>query len=85
MRSLAENSDQIPTLFQGPHPDKKGEVYPGDGRIRGHAGLTIQMHTLCVRTHDGTTLIADDVPAVAVWVPSDMAADWISQDQGGSP
>lgn len=74
-----DGSGEIPTLFQGPNPDRTGEYYPGDRQIRASEGLTIQIHNLTVR-QDGN-LVADNVPAIAVWVPNSMSQPWLVQDQ----
>lgn len=83
MRSV-NDADEIPTLFQGANYDRSAippkETYPGDERIHSTEELTIQIHTLRVE-RDGA-LIADEVPAIAVWVPKRMAASWVSQPQG---
>lgn len=71
--------DEILNLFQGPNPDKTGEIYPGDRQIRASQELTVQLHTL--NLYEDKDLIASDVPALAVWVPKDMAANWIVQEQ----
>jgi hypothetical protein len=52
---------------------------PGDREIRGAAGLTVQIHTFSIRDEQGNE-IASNVPAIALWVPSEMAADWVVQD-----
>lgn len=82
-RKRSVNLDgEIPTLFQGKnYADKahQDETYPGDSEILGQ-GLTIQIHNLNVDGKDGGR-IASNVPAVAVWVPSDMAEDWLVQDE----
>jgi hypothetical protein len=83
MRSVNDDGE-IPTLFQGAYPvdaARRGDIYPGDDRIRGAEGLTIQIHTLEVRQKDRGPLIADHVPTIAVWVPSSMTRDWLVQEQ----
>ena len=72
---------EIINLFQGKNYDRQTneETYPGDREIRGAAGLTVQIHTLSIRDEQGNE-IASNVPAVAVWVPSEMASDWVIQD-----
>ncbi len=76
-RRSVDDNDEIPTLFQGPHPDKTGEYYPGDRQIRDHQGVTVQIHNLTV--HKGQAVIADNVPTIAVALPKEMSADWIVQ------
>jgi hypothetical protein len=79
MRSV-NTEQEIPTLFQGAnYADARDEVYPGDERIRAEEGLTIQLHTLEVRDTNRGPVIASDVLAVAVWVPSSMSRDWLVQ------
>ena len=76
-----DDKDEIKNLFQGQNPDgvpRMAAIYPGDREIRAADGLTIQIHRLRLK-HDNGTVAANDVPAVAVWVPRRMAADWISQ------
>ncbi|PZW22868.1 Z1 domain-containing protein [Thermosporothrix hazakensis] len=75
------NNDEIPTLFQGPNPDKTGIYYPGDRNIRAPRGITVQIHNLKVQK-DGDTegmTIIEEVPTLAVWLPKEMSANWIVQ------
>ncbi|MBX7259348.1 MAG: Z1 domain-containing protein [Candidatus Hydrogenedentes bacterium] len=76
-----DQQGEIPELFQGAYPDKRGEIYPGDRTIRSESALTIQIHHLDEVRQDGE-VIALDVPVVAIWIPRDMTADWLLQDQG---
>jgi len=80
-----DDSDEIPTLFQGANYDHSTTpplmLYPGDREIRVASELTIQIHT--VRVERNSNLVADRVPVVAVWVPRTMARAWVSQNQGG--
>ncbi len=75
--------DQIPTLFQGANYDRSTSppetVYPGDREIHSPEMLTVQIHTLEVKRESVT--LADNVPAIAVWVPRAMEAGWVSQPQ----
>ena len=76
VRSVNDD-EEIPTLFQGANyadAAHRDEIYPGDERIRANQGLTIQIHTLKVRQPNRGELIADHVPAVAVWVPAPRPA-----------
>lgn len=79
--------DEISNLFQGGYPVPQSNIYPGDRHIRSQQGLTIQIHHIDeVRQYTNNSrdrVIAKDIPVVAVWVPREMSADWISQDQGG--
>jgi hypothetical protein len=81
LRSV-NDEEEIPTLFQGANyadAAHRDMVYPGDERERAAQGVTIQIHTLQVRQKDRGPLIADNVPAVAVWVPQSMAKEWLVQ------
>jgi len=84
-RLRSVNDEQvIPTLFQGANyadPGRKDMVYPGDERERAPQGVTIQIHTLEVRQPNRGALIADNVPAVAVWIPQSMANEWLVQEE----
>lgn len=79
------DKDIINYLFQGESRaaggHRRGEVYPGDQSIVADEGLTIQLHTL--RLHRGGRDVAVNVPAIALFVPEEMAADTLVQDQGG--
>lgn len=83
IRSVNDN-EEIPTLFQGAnyadaaHTDM---VYPADDHIRADVGVTIQIHTLQIRQKDRGPLIAKNVPTIAVWVPAEMAKDWLVQER----
>lgn len=80
MRSV-DDHDEIKELFQGSNP-KKGEgeiIYPGDRYIRSKDQLTVQVHNVKVSLKNGT--VVEDVPTIAVWVPSAMAVDWLVQEQ----
>jgi hypothetical protein len=68
--------NNIKQLFQGPNPDKSGEYYPGDKMIRSDNSVTIQIHMLKLK---GTPY--DNVPLVAVWIPSGISGSWLVQDQ----
>jgi hypothetical protein len=83
MRSVDDN-EEIPTLFQGANyadGANRDQIYPGDERIRAADGLTIQIHTLEMRQKNRGPVIAREVPTVAVWVPTEMARDWLVQEQ----
>jgi hypothetical protein len=78
------DENEIPTLFQGANyadPAHRDPIYPGDSHIRAPQGLTIQLHNLTVRAKGRGQVITDNTPAVAVWVPSAMAREWLVQDQ----
>lgn len=88
LRSVNQN-DEIPTLFQGANyadAAHRDIIYPGDERERSLQGVTIQIHNLQVRqggqgARGQGPLIANDVPAVAVWIPQSMARDWLVQER----
>lgn len=83
VRSVNDD-EEIPTLFQGAnyadaaHTDV---VYPGDDEERASQGVTIQIHTLQIRQKGQGPVIADNVPTIAVWIPQNMAEDWLVQDR----
>lgn len=79
-RSVSED-DEIPQLFQGANPSNT-RVYAGDGKIRAASGLTIQIHILNVLNHGTKQVIAEDVPALALYIPKDMGANWVVQENG---
>lgn len=73
------DDDRIENVFMGANPPTasgQASVYPGDRAIRGD-GLSIQLHRLNL-TKAGRTVVTD-VPVVAVWIPSEMAREWLSQ------
>lgn len=74
-RNLNEN-DEIDQLFQG-----RSSNYPGDREVRETSGVTVQIHI--VSPTRGKLVIAKNVPAIAVWIPKELGADWLVQDQGG--
>jgi hypothetical protein len=86
-RERTLENDEIPTLFQGANytdiDGKRIMTYPGDSQIRSQSGLTIQVHNIKVIGAD-ESVEKENVPAVAVWIPSEMAVDWLSQAQGAS-
>jgi Z1 domain len=77
--------DGFPQLFQGPqYATQAGQrirTYPGDREVRGPQGITIQMGYLNLGQPDA--LVAENVPHIVVWVPSDMSQDTLQQPQGG--
>lgn len=70
-----EIDNEIPELLQGDPAN--------DDRFRASQGMTIQLHNLRVLAPKQGAIIADNVPAIAVWLPKQMSYDWISQPQGG--
>lgn len=81
-RGIDENGE-VTNLFQGEAPvhprERRGEVYPGDRAIRDVDNVTIQIHTLNLTRDD--QVVAEDVPVLAVWVPSRLARAWIAQEE----
>lgn len=81
-RGIDENGE-VTNLFQGEAPvhprERRGEIYPGDRAIRDADNVTIQIHTLNLTRDD--QVVAEDVPVLAVWVPSRLARAWIAQDE----
>jgi len=80
-----DGSGEVTNLFQGQAPvnppARRGEVYPGDRAVREEGHVTVQIHTLDL-TRDGS-VVRENVPVLAVWVPSRLAVGWINQDQPG--
>lgn len=80
---------KVNKLFQGSNPSnpKPGDevTYPGDGMIRDQDRLTVQIHILDLIHKDAAkkeTVVADEVPTLAVWVPKAYDRDWLSgEDQ----
>lgn len=82
-RSVNEEG-RIPNLFQGEYPvnprNVRGSIYPGDREIHAPNRVTLQLHMVTLTDKEDRSIIAADVPIVAVWVPSRLAAAWIVQD-----
>ena len=72
-----DDTGKIENLFQGPHPNAQGAIYPGDRKIRRPDGLTIQIHRLIIK---GMEDQFTDVPTIALWLPHEMAEDLFVQD-----
>jgi len=75
---------KIKNLYQGANPVEprrlRGTIYPGDGQLHAANRVTIQIHMLTL-TDESERVLATNVPVVAVWVPSRLAAAWIVQDE----
>lgn len=75
----------ITNLFMGQAPVnppvRRGEIYPGDRKIRVDDKLTVQIHWLDLE-HD-RSVVSTRVPVLAVWVPKSLGAGWIVQEQPG--
>lgn len=86
IRTLNANGE-IPNLFQGAAPvdppEIRGEIYPGDMRIRGaDTEFTIQIHVLDLRLTKTGEPVHREVPAIAIYIPRGAAGDVVLQDQG---
>jgi hypothetical protein len=83
-RSL-DNRGRIKNLFQGPVPVEaanRGSIYPGDREIGPDNIVRIQVHHLNIHDEDDA-LLAEDVTAVAVCVPEELARELLVQHQPG--
>jgi hypothetical protein len=82
-RSLNDES-RIPNLFQGEYPvnprNMRGSIYPGDRNIHAANRVTLQLHMVTLTDREDRSVIAANVPVVAVWVPARLGAPWIVQD-----
>ncbi|MYG00337.1 alpha-1,4 polygalactosaminidase [Candidatus Poribacteria bacterium] len=75
--------DEIPTLFRGRSPKTGKLSYPGDSKMKG-SGVTIQIHNLRVIPLNLNKKSIENVPAIAIWLPSNTSPDILLQDQGGN-
>ena len=70
-------------LFQGAAPvqprERRGDVYPGDRAIHDGETVAVQIHMLNL-TQDGS-VVEENVPVVAVWIPARLRLSWLTQDQ----
>jgi hypothetical protein len=75
---------RIVNLFQGPHPDVRGGIYPGDRQIHSNDAPSIQLHNVTL-TDDAQPpqALMTDVPIVTLWLPPALTRDMIDQPQGG--
>jgi len=83
-RGTDEAGVQITELFQGAWPvDGEEKIYLGDRSVRSPDGLTLQLHVLDIYKGrvDRGHQIEVTVPTIAVWVPREMAAPWVVQEQ----
>ncbi len=86
-RSLDENAEiqSSGAFFQGASLGRgslvQGEVYAGDREMRVADELTVQIHLLNLK-NGGTPnhVVAESVPAVAIWMPADIGVDTLVQD-----
>jgi hypothetical protein len=71
---------KINELFQGATRIASGGYsYPGDSAFRDNDTVTIQFHILQLRRDDA--VVFENVPVIAIWIPSRLALDWVSQHQ----
>ncbi len=77
-RGLNAN-DKISNLMQGRNPNQARRVYPGDRGIGDKNRVIVQIHKLNL-TRDNT-VVSEDVIGIAIWIPSELSASWLVQDQ----
>jgi len=77
-----DEDGEVLNLYQGEAPvqprEQRGNIYPGDRRIRDDDNISIQIHTLDL-TREGV-VVAENVPVLAVWIPARLARAWIAQE-----
>jgi len=69
----------IAELFQGANPGRP-DVYRGDRELR-DAPVTVQLHTVTLRTED-QQVVAENVKFAAIWMAPPVRRDLIVQPQG---
>jgi len=72
---------RIPTLFQGAYPNDTKDIYPGDRELGDKKRVVVQIHRLRV-VDEKDKIIANDVRAIAIWIPEKMGISWLAQPQG---
>jgi hypothetical protein len=77
----------IRQLFQGRQyaagtGEQRAMTYPGDRDVKYPERLTVQLSYLNLNLGDGTPLIAENVPHIAIWVPPSVSRDTLVQFQG---
>jgi len=78
-RAVDPVSGQIENVFQGSNRQPNDpQYYPGDRPLHGTDRLTVHLRRLEL-TESGT-VIASDVPVLAVWIPAKMAQAWLVQN-----
>lgn len=65
----------IKNLMQGPHPDAKGGIYPGDRALHEGDQPTLQLHYITIREEESLGV----VPTIALWIPVGLTSDVITQ------
>lgn len=88
VRRANKATGKIDQLFQGPHPDSHGGIYPGDRKVHGRASVTVQIHWLNLTNEPRSRVyFAQEVPVLAIWLPQAIRSDWllghIPNGQGG--
>lgn len=71
---------RIVELFQGAYPVDKQDVYRGDRELR-DAPVTVQLHTVTLRTED-QQVVAEGVKFATIWTAPPLRQDLIVQPQG---
>ena len=71
---------RIVNLFQGAYPVETRDVYRGDRELR-DAPVTVQLHTVTLRTED-QQIVAEDVKFAAIWMAAPVRQDLVVQPQG---
>lgn len=75
----------IGALHQGPtRLPGGGYSYPGDRDFKSQTRVSIQLHTIDLTEKDANgndVVVRQNVPVMAVWIPSRMSVDWVVQDQ----
>jgi hypothetical protein len=85
-RTLDDNSEIVTSgaFFSGASVEsrrlRRGEAYPGDREIKVTEELTVQIHILDLLDRQSGAVIAQRVPAVAIWIPAEMGTDTLVQD-----
>lgn len=77
-----DDTGEVTNLYQGANPvnprEQRGRIYPGDQAMRSPNEVTIQIHTLNLTRND--SVVAENVPVLAVWVPGRLAEGWLVQE-----
>jgi hypothetical protein len=77
-----DETGAVTNLFQGEAPvhprELRGTIYPGDRALRDADIVTVQVHMLDLTRND--SVVAREVPVVAVWVPARLGRAWIAQE-----
>lgn len=73
----------IRRLQQGPTRSGGGYSYPGDFEFRDNDRVTVQLHAIDLTEGEGTNrrVVAEAVPAIAIWIPRRMGQGWVVQEQ----